>query len=446
MKNDMTSGNPLSKVILFSIPLIIGNVFQLLYNMADTFIVGRTMGVEALAGIGAAGSVSFLILGFTQGFAAGLSIPVAQAYGARDYHKLQRSVFLNWVLSVLVSAVLTIISLVVLRPLLEFMNTPSNIIEHTYDYLVIVFGFMIITVFYNMLNNMMRSLGNSRTPLYFLIVAAIINIILDYVFIIYFGLGVGGTAIATVTSQFVSVLLCLWAIQRSMPILRLRVNVGIKKEELWYHVQIALPMAFQSSIIALGTIAVSMALNILGAEAVASFAAAGKIDQVVILILMSFGVSMATYVGQNFGAKKFDRIREGVRSVAILSVIVAIILGAVLFVFGKDFVAFFVKGDDLSQIIAYGDTYFKVNGPLYWVLSLLFIYRYTLQGLGDSRIPTFAGFMELVMRVAAAFILGDLIGFTGLALSSPLAWIGSAVPLMYTYLKRKDHLDLMKAI
>src|SRR5699024_9895211 len=220
------------------------------------------------------------------------------------------------------------------------------------------------------------------------------------------------------------------AIQRSMPILRLRVNVGIKKEELWYHVQIALPMAFQSSIIALGTIAVSMALNILGAEAVASFAAAGKIDQVVILILMSFGVSMATYVGQNFGAKKFDRIRDGVRSVAILSVIVAIILGAVLFVFGKDFVAFFVKGDDLSQIIAYGDTYFKVNGPLYWVLSLLFIYRYTLQGLGDSRIPTFAGFMELIMRVAAAFMLGDLIGFTGLALSSPLAWIGSAVPLM----------------
>lgn len=446
MKNDMTSGNPLKKVVFFSIPLIIGNLFQLLYNMADTFIVGRTMGIEALAGIGAAGSVSFLILGFSQGFTAGLSIPIAQAYGAKDYRKLQRSVLLNWVLSLIVSAILTLISLFTLRPLLEFMNTPENIIEHTYDYLFVIFGFMVITVLYNMLNNLMRSLGDSRTPLYFLIVAAIINIILDYIFIIYFGLGVGGTAIATIISQGVSVILCLIAIQRSWPILRLRFDVGINREELFYHVKIAIPMAFQASIIAIGTIAVSMALNELGAEAVASYSAAAKIDQVVVLALMSFGVSMATYVGQNFGARKFDRIREGIRKVAILSVIFAILSGIILLVFGKDLVAFFVKGDDISQMVEYGHLYFIVNGPMYWVLALLFIYRYTLQGLGDSKVPTFAGIMELVMRVAAAFILGKYFGFAGLAFSSPLAWIGSAIPLLITYNRRKNHLEDLKAI
>lgn len=446
MKNDMTTGSPLRKVIVFSIPLIIGNVFQLLYNMADTFIVGRTMGVEALAGIGAAGSVMFLILGFSQGFTAGLSIPIAQAFGARDYRKLQRSVLINWVLSIVVSVLLMLISLMVLRPLLEFMNTPANVIEYTYSYLNVIFGFMIVTVLYNMLNNMMRSMGDSRTPLYFLIVAATINIVLDYIFIVYLKLGVGGTGIATIISQAISVLLCMIAIHKNWPILRVRFDVGLVKKEWMYHLNIALPMAFQASIIAIGTIAVTMALNQLGAVAVASFSASQKIDQVVILILQSFGMAMATYVGQNFGARKFDRIIQGVRSVSILSIIVSILAGIILIVFGKTLVAFFVSGDSSQQMIEYGAMYFKMVAPMYWTLSLLFIYRYTLQGLGDSKIPTFAGFMELVMRVLAAFILGSLFGFMGLSFSSPLAWIGSAVPLGITYHRRKHHLDTLESI
>lgn len=446
MKNDMTTGSPLKKVLLFSIPLIIGNVFQLVYNMADTFIVGRTMGVEALAGIGAAGSVAFLILGFSQGFTAGLSIPIAQAFGARDYRKLQRSVLLNWILSIAVSIILTILSLIVLRPLLEFMNTPDNVIEHTYSYLSVIFGFMFVTILYNMLNNMMRSMGDSRTPLYFLMVAATINIFLDYFFIVYLRLGVGGTGIATIISQGVAVILCIIAIQRNWAILRVRFDVGVVKEELLYHLNIALPMAFQASIIAIGTIAVTMALNKLGAVAVASFSAAQKIDQVVILILQSFGMAMATYVGQNFGARKFDRIIQGVRSVSILSIVTSIIAGIILMVFGDKLVALFVSGDDTLQMIEFGQTYFMMTGPLYWVLSLLFIYRYTLQGLGDSKIPTVAGFMELVMRVLAAFLLGGAFGFAGLAFSNPLAWIGAAVPLGITYHRRKHHLDELKSI
>lgn len=442
----MTTGSPLKKVVLFSIPLIIGNLFQLLYNMVDTFIVGRTMGLEALAGIGAAGSVAFLILGFSQGFAAGLSIPIAQAYGARDYHKLQRSVLINWILAIGVSLVMTTFSLIILRPLLTLMNTPEAIINYTYQYLSIIFGWMIITVFYNILNNMMRSLGDSRTPLYFLIVAALTNIVLDYAFIVYLGWGVGGTAIATIMSQALAVALCLWAIRQKWPILKLRLDVGIKKPELIYHLKIALPMAFQASIIAVGSISITAALNALGPVAVAAYSAAQKVDQVVILILMSFGVAMATYVGQNFGARKFDRIRLGIKKVSMLSMAVAIMAGILLNVFGRQLVMMFVSGPDALLMVDYGRQYFLMNGPFYWVLALLFVYRYTLQGLGDSKIPTLAGFMELVMRVLAAFTLGPLIGFYGLAISSPLAWIGATIPLAFTFHRRAHRLEELKSI
>lgn len=444
--NDMTTGSPLKKVVLFSIPLIIGNLFQLLYNMVDTFIVGRTMGLEALAGIGAAGSVAFLILGFSQGFAAGLAIPIAQAYGARDYHKLQRSVLLNWILALAVSILMTSISLFVLKPLLLLMNTPLEIIQYTYDYLSIIFGWMVVTVLYNILNNMMRSLGDSRTPLYFLIVAALTNIVLDYVFIVYLGLGVGGTAIATIVSQAVAVSLCIWAIHSKWPILKVRFDVGIRREELGYHLKIALPMAFQASIIAIGAISITAALNALGPVAVAAYSASQKIDQIIILVLMSFGVAMATYVGQNFGARKFDRIHVGIRKVSILSVTVAIGSGVLLIVFGKQLVTLFVSGPDALRMVEYGQQYFWMNGPFYWILSLLFIYRYTLQGLGDSKIPTLAGFMELIMRVMAAFSLGSIIGFYGLAISSPLAWVGATIPLMLTYHRRAHKLDQLKSI
>lgn len=440
--NDMTQGSPLKKIVIFAIPLIIGNIFQLFYNMADTFIVGKTMGLEALAGIGASGSVLFLILGFSQGFTAGLSIPIAQAFGAKDMEKVKRSVLLNWILALSVSIILTMLSTIFLRQILIFMGTPENIIEYTYSYLNVIFTYMTVTVLYNMLNNMMRSLGDSRTPLYFLICAALTNIVLDYVFIVYFGMGVAGAGIATIISQSLAVVLCLVAIYRHWPLLRLQFShVDIRKDELFYHCKIAFPMAFQASIIAIGAISVTMALNKLGAVAVASFSAAQKIEQVVILILMSFGVAMATYVGQNFGAKQFERIRQGVKQITILSILVSVFFGIIMVVFGRYIVAFFISGPDSEQMLAYGKIFFNLSGPCYWLLSLLFVYRYTLQGLGDSFVPTIAGIMELFMRVGAAFILSDYIGFAGPAVASPLAWVGALIPLSWTYHRKKHRLE-----
>lgn len=442
--NDMTTGSPLKKIVVFAIPLIIGNIFQLFYNVADTFIVGKTMGVEALAGIGAAGSVMFLVLGFSQGFAAGLSIPIAQAYGAKDYERVQRSVSINWVLALSVSVVLTLLSLYVLPTILVMMDTPAEIIEHTQAYLSVIFGFLSVTVLYNMLSNMMRALGDSRTPLYFLICAAVTNIVLDYIFIAYLGMGVGGAGWATIISQALAVMLCLISIYRKWTLLRPHFKkTNFSQSEIWEHCRIAFPMAFQASIIALGAISVTTALNRLGAVAVASFSAAHKVDLVVILILMSFGVAMATYVGQNFGAQEFERIKQGVRQITVLSVVLSIIFGIVMAVGGKHVVAFFVSGENAQQMLEYGATYFYMNAPFYWLLSLLFIYRNTLQGLGDSLVPTIAGFMELIMRVAAAFLLGDMFGFAGIALAGPLAWLGAVIPLAYTYHTKKNKLDTL---
>ena len=438
----MTSGSPIKKIILFSLPLIIGNIFQLFYNMVDTFIVGRTMGVNALAGIGAAGSIMFFVVGFSQGFTAGTAIPTAQAFGAQDYEKVSRSVAINWVLSTLVVIVMTLFSMYFLWDILHLMNTPTEIIQYTYDYLVIIFGFMAVTILFNMLSNLMRAIGNSRTPVIALVLAVILNIILDYVFILVFNMGAAGVAIATIISQFVASMVCLTYINTKLYTLRLkRKHFKLRKEEVLHHCRIGFPMAFQTSIISIGSMSVSIALNRIGTEAVAGYAASQKIDQVVVFILMSFGVAMATYVGQNYGAKKYDRIIKGVSQITKLSVAVAILAAVILFIYGGNLTSIFGDSDSKAILTEYGQFFFRLTGPFYWLLAILFIFRYTLQGLGDSFVPTLAGVMELIMRVVAAFVLSHYYGFVGPALSNPLAWFGALIALVPAYIKRSKELE-----
>ncbi|MBG9978651.1 MATE family efflux transporter [Facklamia tabacinasalis] len=438
---DMTSGTPIKQILLFSIPLIIGNIFQLFYNMVDTFIVGRTMGVNALAGIGAAGSVMFFVVGFSQGFTAGTAIPTAQAYGARDYEKVSRSVAINWVLSTLVVIVMTALSVFFLWDILYLMNTPAEIIQYTYDYLIIIFGFMAITILFNMLSNLMRALGDSRTPVIALVIAVVINIILDYVFILVFDMGAAGVATATMVSQLIASLICLFYIQKKVYLLKVKArHFKMRKDEVIQHCRIGFPMAFQSSIIAIGSMSVTIALNTLGAEAVAGYSAAQKIDQIVVFVLMSFGVSMATYVGQNFGAKKYDRILRGVKQVLVLSISVSILFSVVLFLFGGELTSVFGDSSSKEILRSYGQYFFQLTGPFYWILAILFVLRYTLQGLGDSFIPTVAGVMELTMRIIAAFGLSGLIGFAGPVISNPMAWLGAVLALVPAYYKRNKKL------
>jgi hypothetical protein len=433
MAKDMTSGKPINLIWNFTIPLLIGNLFQQLYNMADTFIVGRTIGVHALASVGSTGSIIFLILGFANGLTAGLSIPLAQRYGAKNYSGVKRSFYVSTLISAVVAILLTIFSMVFCRQILEIMQTPVEIIDGAYDYLMVIFAGIFSSMAFNLLSNIFRSIGDAKTPLYFLVIACIMNIILDVVFIAGFGMGVEGAGYATVLSQIFSALACILYIWKKIPILRLNSKDFVAKSlDIKEHIRISFPMAFQSSIIAIGAIIIQITLNQLGETAVAAYTAAQKIDQVAILPMMSFGVTMATFVAQNYGAKKYDRIWRGVRDCIKLSLTFAISVGIILNLFSPIFIRAFV-GVGHEEVVELGAIYFITNGTMYSLLSLLFIYRYTLQGVGKTFTPTVAGIMELCMRAFAAVVLSNLYGYTGATMANPLAWLGSLIPLMIAY-------------
>ena len=433
MAKDMTSGKPIKLIWNFTIPLLIGNLFQQLYNMADTFIVGRTIGVHALASVGSTGSIIFLILGFANGLTAGLAIPLAQRYGAKNYSGVKRSFYVSILISAMVAILLTILSMLFCRQILEIMQTPAEIIDGAYDYLMVIFAGIFSSMAFNLLSNIFRSIGDAKTPLYFLVIACIMNIILDVVFIAGFGMGVEGAGYATVLSQIFSALACILYIWKKIPILRLNSKDFVaESSDVKEHVRISFPMAFQSSIIAIGAIIIQITLNQLGATAVAAYTAAQKIDQVAILPMMSFGVTMATFVAQNYGAKKYDRIWRGVRDCIKLSLTFAISVGIILNLFSPIFIRAFV-GVGHEEVVELGAIYFITNGTMYSLLSLLFIYRYTLQGVGKTFTPTVAGIMELCMRAFAAVVLSNLYGYTGATMANPLAWLGSLIPLMIAY-------------
>lgn len=438
MAKNMTSGKPIKLIWNFTIPLLIGNLFQQLYNMADTFIVGRTIGVHALASVGSTGSIIFLILGFANGLTAGLAIPLAQRYGAKNYSGVKRSFYVSILISAVVAILLTILSMVFCRQILEIMQTPVEIIDGAYDYLMVIFAGIFSSMAFNLLSNIFRSIGDAKTPLYFLVIACIMNIILDIVFIAVFGMGVEGAGYATVLSQIFSALACILYIWKKIPILRLNSKDFVaESSDVREHVRISFPMAFQSSIIAIGAIIIQITLNQLGATAVAAYTAAQKIDQVAILPMMSFGVTMATFVAQNYGAKKYDRIWRGVRDCIKLSLTFAISVGIILNVFSPIFIRAFV-GVGHEEVVELGAIYFITNGTMYSLLSLLFIYRYTLQGVGKTFTPTVAGIMELCMRAFAAVVLSNLYGYTGATMANPLAWLGSLIPLMIAYYLYKN--------
>lgn len=437
---DLTKGSPAKLILMFTVPLLIGNVFQQFYNMVDMIIVGQTLGKNALAAVGATGSLTFLIIGFAQGLTAGLAIITAQRYGAKDYRGLKKSFAVSVVISLVVTIVLTVLSLVFIRPMLQLMQTPPEIIDQAQTFISIILLGIFASMSFNLLSNVIRALGDSRTPLFFLIIAVIINVVLDLIFIIFFGMGVEGAAIATVIAQVSSSILCLVYIKKKIPLLQLRKkDFSFNKEEIRIHLNAALPMAFQSSIIAIGAIVLQAALNSLGTDVVAAQAAASRIDQFANQPMMSFGIAMATFSAQNYGAKEYGRILKGVKQTLMMSIGFSLVAGATVIFFGHSLMKLFVSSSE-TRVFELAQTYFNINGSLYWILAILFILRYTLQGLGQSKIPTIAGMMELLMRSFAAIILTGMLGYAGAAAASPLAWAGSVAVLLYSYLRSMKQL------
>ncbi|MDR2864310.1 MAG: MATE family efflux transporter [Spirochaetaceae bacterium] len=428
MTKNLTTGKPGLVILAFAVPLVIGNIFQQLYNMADAFVVSREIGIEALAAVTGTGSLQFLILGFIMGTTAGASIITAQRFGAADEAGVRKSFAASLVLCLLVTLVIMAVSISTLKPLLRLLKTPKEIFEDAYSYFVVLLWGMPALMLFNLFSNMMRAVGDSKTPLYFLIAACVINIILDYVFILFFHSGVIGAGIATVIAQLFSALACIPLIIKKFPVLHIRrKDLKIEAQEAWTHIKIALPVGFQWSIIAIGTITVTFSLNGLGYEAVAAFNIGQRIDQFAGMPLNSYGQAMTTFAAQNFGARKFARLRTGALQGAIIAAAFSIVMGGVFVLFGGKIAAIFLK--DNHGAIELTHRYLQVIGCFFVFLALLYTFRQTIQGLGNAVVPTISGIIELLMRSFAALVLTRFFGYTGLCYASPLAWIGCLIPL-----------------
>ena len=436
MVKDMTVGSPTKLLLSFTVPLLIGNIFQQFYSMVDAIIVGRFVSTDGLAAVGVTGSMSFLVLGFVQGMTSGFAVPVSQRFGAEDYGGMRRAVAMSVYLSLAMTVIVTLLSVFTAMPLLRLIDTPENIIGDAYRYIVVIFAGTGAAVFYNMISCVLRALGDSKTPLYFLIVASLLNVVLDLVFILNFSMGVAGAAWATVISQAVSAILCLVYMIKRYPILKFqrqdwRLNLPVCAAEI----KIGLPMALQFSITAVGVMILQSAINSFGSDTVAAYTAASKVEQLATQALMSMGATMATYTGQNLGAGRIDRIRLGARRGVMLSILFSVIGGLIVVVFGDQLLRLFITGDQ-PRVMAEARLYINITSAGLPVLGVLFVFRNTLQGMGDGLVPMLAGFFEVVVRVLVAFFVAKWIGYVAICIASPGAWLAAALPLTFTYLKR----------
>ena len=437
---DLTVGEPARLIFYFTLPLLAGNVFQQLFGFVDTLIVGRFLGVEALAAVGCTGSLMFLMLGFVMGATSGFSIYTGQRFGAKDYAGIRYSVIVCLVLSVIMSIILAIIGVAYCRELLIFMDTPPEILDGAYSFIKIIYGGVAGFVLIQMQTNLIRALGDSRAPTIIQAATLCINIALEPVAIILLELGIPGAAGATIVSLILGNIICAIYIKRKIPLLHVRKeDFKFDKAVILEHLKIGLPMGFQSSIIAIGAVVLQIALNGLGPVAVASYAAAQRVDSIAVMPMMSFGVAIAAYTAQNFGAQKFARINDGVKKTVWMSCSFSIAVAIFNILFGAEIIKLFV-GEGQEQIIQYGQLFLTVNGLSYWALALLFIFRFTLQGLGQALVPTFAGAVELVMRIVAAIVLVEYWGFLGACLAAPMAWLGAAIPLAVAFLITRNRM------
>ena len=436
VQNDMTTGNPMKIILNFTLPIFLGNVFQQFYNMADAVIVGKFVGNKALAAVGSTGTIMFLIYGFVVGMTAGFTVPTAQKFGAGDMKGMRRTVAGAGVLSLVVGALLTMLFMLFMKPLLTLMNTPSDIFKDAYGYIMIISGGILAQMLYNLLSSILRAIGNSKIPLYFLIISALLNILLDLLFIVGFHMGAAGAAVATIIAQGVSGILCLIYIIAKIPVLHLNRNdLHAGKDVYGIQLKIGLPMALQYSITAIGSMMVQSSLNILGSTLVAAFTAAGKIEQVVTQAYVAMGTTMATYSAQNMGAGSVKRIREGFRANTIIGIIYSLVAAAFVMTVGKYMTYLFVS-EDVDLIMNSVDIYLKCIGLFFIPLTVVNIYRNGIQGLRYGLLPMMAGVAELIGRGIVAVIAGNMRSYTGVCLAGPAAWVlaGGLLLVMYFYI------------
>lgn len=430
----MTNGSPMKLILQFCIPLFFGMLFQQFYSMMDTVIVGKFLGVNALAAVGATGSINFMIIGFCMGVCNGFAIPVAQQFGAGDYHALRKYVANSAWLTIAFAGVMTVGVCALCRQILMWMNTPSDIMDGAYGYIFIIFLGIPVTYLYNLLSGIIRSLGDSKSPLIFLVFSSILNIALDMTLILVFRMGVAGAAWATVISQAISGIACLIYMMKRFEILK------ITKEEWRLDGKYAavlcnmgIPMGLQYSITAIGSVILQTAVNMLGSTAVASIAAASKIGLFFCCPFEAMGSTMATYAGQNVGAGKLDRISKGIKSTCIMGLVYSVAAFVLLTVFGTTIALLFVDASE-TLILQNVRWFLMINSAFFFPLALVNIVRFTIQGLGFSRLAILAGVCEMAARSIVGLGFVPVFGYIAACFASPIAWICADLFLIPAYL------------
>lgn len=433
MTNDMTSGNPVKLIIRFMIPMCLGNIFQQFYNIADSIIAGQFLGVNALAAIGSTGSLIFLVMGWLNGLTSGFSIWVAQWFGAKKLNRMRHFIAMSLYICAAFVLVMTVGLMIANEPILRLMNAPEELLPDIKAYMGIIYAGLAVTCAYNALAAVLRALGDSKSPLYFLIISALLNVVLDIAFIVIFHMGVEGCAYATVIAQAVSALLCLVYIKKKFPVLKL------KKDDFhfsWFTIRkllsLGIPMGLQFSITAIGTIIVQGAINVYGAVYMAGFSAAGKIQNIICTVFVSFGATIATYVGQNRGAGKMDRVKKGVYLTQAMILISSFIIMAVIHFFGKYMMLIFVDPSE-TEVLRAAEIYFNTVSWCYPFLGSIYLYRNALQGMGYGLVPMLGGVFELAARALIVLLVAGSASFAGVCMSDPAAWIAALIPLVPYY-------------
>ena len=438
MTKDMTMGSPLRMILLFSVPVLLGNIFQQFYNMVDTIIVGQYLGEDALAAVGSTGCLMFLVLGFANGIAQGFGVMVSHAFGAKDFKLLKHYVALSLILTAIVSLLLTIPTVAASRQFLILMKTPDNILGLADSYIKVIFAGILLTMSYNVAAGILRGIGDSKTPLYFLILSSFLNIVLDLFLIVVVKLGTAGAAYATIIAQGVSALLCFIYMFRKFDILKTsREDYYLDGYGVFNMLSIGIPMALNYSITAIGTMILQGAVNIFGSSVVAAFTTASKVSNIATQTMPTLGTAIATYCGQNLGAGKYKRIYEGMRK-GFFICIAAAAIGAAICIFGGEFIVSWFVSNPSDEIFSYAMMYLKTVSWFFLPLAMIFLYRNALQGLGEGLVPMLSGVIELVCRFIAIALLQKPLGYQGICLADPAAWVGAGIPLMITYIIWKN--------
>ena len=443
MVTDMTVGNPTKLIMKFAFPLLIGNIFQQLYNLSDIVIVGRLIGVHALAAVGASAPLFFMLLLITLGFTGGLTVVTAQRFGAKDPEGVRKSVTHSVMASSVLSFAITAFMTVFTTQVLKMMNVPEDIMADAYTFIFLLSLGLPLIVCYNLLSGFIRALGDSKTPLYFLIFSSVLNILLNLVLIYYAGMGVAGSALGTIIAISISVICCVYYIGRKFPILKLKKSDWAFDAKLMNeHLNIAFPMSLQFSIIAVGLMIIQSVCNSFGKDVIAAFTAALRLEQLGTQPLLALGLAIATYSAQNYGAGMIARIRKGVFFSSIYSVTFSILLALLVRFVGEEMIGIFLKeGND--NIIKIAKDYLNISTMFYLFLGQIFIFRNALQGMGRTKIPLLACVVELIVRSLAAIILAKQIGYIGICYASPIAWVGAALVVTIGYVivirKMKKH-------